>query len=120
MSKSLGPYGPELTSLLCPWDSPGNTGVNCYALLQVIFPTQGLNPHLFCLLKWQSGSFLLMPLWKPEAHAESLFFSLRYNQISCQLAAICIPSNKWIWSLFSNLSSSYLNFSLLCFSCCDR
>ena len=30
--------------LLCPWDSPGkNTGVGCHALLQGIFPTQGLN-----------------------------------------------------------------------------
>ena len=28
-------------------DSPGkNTGVGCYALLQCIFPTQGLNPSL--------------------------------------------------------------------------
>ena len=35
------------TRLLCPWDSPGkNTGVGCHALLQGIFPTQGLNPHL--------------------------------------------------------------------------
>ena len=33
--------------LLHPWDSPGkNTGVGCYALLQGIFPTQGLNPGL--------------------------------------------------------------------------
>ena len=32
------------TSLLCPWDSPGkNTGVGCHAVLQGIFPTQGLN-----------------------------------------------------------------------------
>ena len=32
-------------------DSPGkNTGVRCYALLQEIFPTQGLKPHLLCLL----------------------------------------------------------------------
>ena len=30
--------------LLCSWDSPGkNTGVGCCALLQGIFPTQGLN-----------------------------------------------------------------------------
>ena len=35
------------TRLLCPWDFPGkNTGVGCHALLQGIFPTQGLNPHL--------------------------------------------------------------------------
>ena len=32
---------------LCPWDSPGkNTGVGCHSLLQGIFLTQGLNPHL--------------------------------------------------------------------------
>ena len=38
---------------LCPWDSPGkNTGVDCHFLLQGIFPTQGLNPHLLCLLRW--------------------------------------------------------------------
>ena len=31
----------------CPWNSPGkNTGVGCHSLLQGIFPTQGLNPHL--------------------------------------------------------------------------
>ena len=29
------------------WDSPGkNTGVDCNALLYVIFPTQGSNLHL--------------------------------------------------------------------------
>ena len=40
--------------LLCPWDSPGkNTRVGCHFLLQKIFPTQGLNPHLFYLLHWQ-------------------------------------------------------------------
>ena len=33
--------------LLCPWNSPGkNTGVGCHVLLQGIFLTQGLNPHL--------------------------------------------------------------------------
>ena len=35
-------------------DSPGkNTRVGCHALLQGIFPTQGLNPRLLCLLHWQ-------------------------------------------------------------------
>ena len=35
--------------------SPGeNTGVNCHALLQGIFLTQGLNPCLLCLLHWQA------------------------------------------------------------------
>ena len=27
-----------------------NTGMGCHALLQGIFPTQGSNPHLLCLL----------------------------------------------------------------------
>ena len=45
---------------LCPWDSPGkNTGVECHFLLQGIFPTQGLNPHLLCLLHWQASSLPL-------------------------------------------------------------
>ena len=48
--------------LLCPWDSPGkDTGEGCHALLQGIFPTQGLNLHLFCLLPWQGDSLLLSP-----------------------------------------------------------
>ena len=43
-------------------DSPGkNTGVSCHALLQGIFPTQGSNPHLLCLLHWQAGSLPLVP-----------------------------------------------------------
>ena len=42
-------------------DSPGkNTGVGCHALLQGIFPTQGLNPRLSCLLHWQAGSLSLV------------------------------------------------------------
>ena len=44
MSDSLGPYGPSLARLLCPWDSPGkNTRVDFHAFLQGIFPTQGSN-----------------------------------------------------------------------------
>ena len=42
------------TGLLCPWDSQGkSTGVGRRALLQGIFPSEGLNPGLSCLLQWQ-------------------------------------------------------------------
>ena len=42
MSNSLGSH-----RLYCPWNSPSqNTGVGSCSLLQVIFPTQGLNPGL--------------------------------------------------------------------------
>ena len=41
-------------------DFPGkNTGVGCHALLQGIFPIQGSNLHLLCLLLWQAGSLPL-------------------------------------------------------------
>ena len=47
---------------LFPWVSPGkNTGVDCHALLQGIFPTQGLNPSFLCLLHWLMGSLPLAP-----------------------------------------------------------
>ena len=35
--------------------------MGCHALLQEIFPTQGSNRHLLCLLHWQVGSLPLVP-----------------------------------------------------------
>ena len=47
--------------------SPGkNTGVGSHFLLQRIFPTQGLNPCLLCLLHWLLASLPLMPPGKPK------------------------------------------------------
>ena len=41
------------------WESPiKNTGECCHFLLQGIFPTQGSNPCLLCLLYWQNRSVL--------------------------------------------------------------
>ena len=69
MSDSLQPYGPQLTRFLCLWDYSGkNTEVGCHALLQGIFPTQGSNPRLFCLLHWQAGSLPPVPPGKPRLH----------------------------------------------------
>ena len=66
---TLQPHGLWSTRLLCPWDSPGkNTGVGCHALLQGIYPTQGSNPCLLCLLHWQAGSLPLAPPGKPSYH----------------------------------------------------
>ena len=54
---TLRPSRLQPARLLRPWDSPGeNTGVGCHALLRGIFPTQGWNLRLFCLLHWQAGS----------------------------------------------------------------
>ena len=66
-SDSLQPHGLQPARFLCrPWDSPGkNTGVDCHALLQGIFPTQGLNQHLLCLLHWQAVLYPLRHLGSP-------------------------------------------------------
>ena len=56
-----------LTHLHCPWGFPGkNTGVGCCFLLQGIFPIQGSNLRLLCLLPWQAGSLLLSSPGKPQ------------------------------------------------------
>ena len=48
-------------------DSPGkNTIVGCHVLPQGIFPIQGLNPHLLCLLHWQEDSLPLASPGKPQ------------------------------------------------------
>ena len=45
---------------------PGkNTGVDCHALLQGIFPTLESNLHLSCLLNWQADSLPIEPSGKP-------------------------------------------------------
>ena len=70
---SVRPHGLQPSRLLCPWDSPDkNTGVGCHALLQGIFPTQGLNPHLLCLLHWQVDYLPPEPPEKPITVLESL------------------------------------------------
>ena len=54
-------------------DSPGkNIGMGCHALLQGIFPTQGSNLCLLCLLHWQAGSLPLVPPCKPPQKAYTL------------------------------------------------
>ena len=66
LSDYLQPHGLWPARLLCPLTSSGkNTGVGCRFLLQGIFPTQGSNSCLLCLLHWQEDSFILEPPGKP-------------------------------------------------------
>ena len=50
--------------------------MGCHALLQGIFPTQGLNLLLLCLLHWQVGSLPLVPPGKPLSNSEGVFISI--------------------------------------------
>ena len=57
VSYSLWPHGLQPSRLLCLRDAPSkNTRVGCHFLLQGIFPTQGSNVRLLCLLRWQADS----------------------------------------------------------------
>ena len=70
-------HGPWCTRLLCQWDFSGkNTGVGCHFLLQKIFPTQGSNLHVLCLLHWQVGSLPLSYLCGPVCELPHTFKDL--------------------------------------------
>ena len=48
---TLRQHGLQPARLLRRWESPGNTGVGCHALLQTVLP-QGSDLRLSCLLRW--------------------------------------------------------------------
>ena len=74
MSDFLQRYGLLPSRLLCPWDSPGkHTGMGCHALLQ---GTQGLNPCLLCLLRWQAGFFTTRAIWEAPFPIFRPFFKI--------------------------------------------
>ena len=60
-------------------DSPGkNTEVSCHALLQGIFPTQGSNSCLLCVLHWPAGS---LPLVLPrKLSGVQIFIALLFSR----------------------------------------
>ena len=63
---------------LGPWGfSSKNTGVDCHALLQGIFPVQGANRHLVRLPHWQAGS---SPLSSPGKHLPQWRSGLNFFQ----------------------------------------
>ena len=74
VSNSLQLRGLQPTRLLSPWDFPGkNTRVDCHFLLQGIFLTQGLNPHL---LPWQVDSLPLSHWGTMHLITEKMRYSL--------------------------------------------
>ena len=57
---SLWSYGARQAPLPMVFSSQ-TTWVGCHFLLQGIFPTQGSNPRLLSLVRWQAGSLPLGP-----------------------------------------------------------
>ena len=61
------------TRFLRPWDFPGkNAGVGCHFLLQRIFPTQGSNPRLLCLLHCRKVLYPLSHQGSPQNLCDEL------------------------------------------------
>ena len=85
--------------------------MDCYALLQVIFLTQGSNPHLLHLPHWQEGSVPLVPPGKPT-----------YMRVCvCVCVCVCVHNLRkdlHFWLEFSFLLYNKLRtviiFTVLC------
>ena len=93
-------------SLPCTRDFSGkNTGVGCHFLLKRIFPTQGSNQHLSCLLNCQVGSLPLTPPGKPTVVPRLLSRSVQ----SCSRVQLFVTP----WPEASQVSLSNINASSL-------
>ena len=75
-----------------------NTRMGCHALLQGIFPTQGLNLHLLCLLHWQADSLPLAPSGKHitwnsivKVFQVSILFTHSEAKLHCCVWLFCNP-----------------------------
>ena len=112
VSDSLRPHGLQPAR-----DSPGkNAGVDCHALLQGIFPTQGSSPPLLCLLHWQADSLPLTPSGKPSkiCWCYIINFKEKKNILVyfhfASLFPLSLPSS---WVLLSVITLPFLSSFLL-------
>ena len=142
MSVTLWPRGRGPARLLCPWDSPDkNTGVGSRALLQWIFPTQGLSLCLLHLLYYRRILYHLSHRWgnfyfpvraSNEAGLISCFFSpsllppspspprpfglgASWPQPLCSSCPLCLHTHASVWptpSASSSLSPDITSSSL--------
>ena len=94
VSDSLHLFGLWPIGLLCLLDFSGkNTAVDCHALLQGIFLTEGSNPHLLHLLHWQACS---LPPAPPTKKLSS--FSWRMVlEINIWVLGMPVATGVWTW-----------------------
>ena len=99
------------------------TEVGCHALLQGIFPAQGLKPYLLCLLHWQASSLPLVPPGKPPKAISCKYFlvSARLWDGMCRIFPLTVitilrPTNRGLHLLGKILLKSEFNTSenILC------
>ena len=81
------------TRLLCPWNSLGkNTGVDCHALLQGIFPTRDWT-HVSCIGRWIL--YHKCHLGSPEKTWRNLKSILPNERSQSEKVTYCMIPNIW-------------------------
>ena len=89
----------------CRWDFPGkNTGMGCHFLLQEIFPTHGLNGHLWQLLHWQED---VLPVSHPGSPTE------RWSRFICSCCPAMISDTSCLIKYFENTNVLFLFHAFL-------
>ena len=78
-------------------------GMGCHALLQWIFLTQGSNPHLLSLLRWQLDSLPLAPPGKPPFAPTHLTKMSAFDERGPTGCTHCVPSGWQVRSPSSPL-----------------
>ena len=80
-----------------------NTGVDCHSLLQGIFPTQGSNRGLLCLLHWQAGLSPLVPhLFFLSSLLRLTLFFLLSHCLAFSLSLVLVYKKKCLTIQFSD------------------
>ena len=83
---------------LYPWDSPGNnTDVGCHILLLGIFPTQKLNPCLWCPMHCQVDSLPVSHLGSPLSRVPMLYIGPCWLFVLYIMLCIYINHNLLIY-----------------------
>ena len=122
MFDSLRPHGLQPAKLLCPQSFSGkNTGVGCHFPLQGIFPIQGLNLCLLCLLHRQADSLPLRHLRSPGFLLSGLKCHLLREALlnhllngACHTFSISSHSLAYCPVLYSSQHSSTSEIILFC------
>ena len=82
-------------------------------------PTQGLNPHLLCLLRWQAGSLPLAPPGKPTEYVRYAKYIFKQKQHGgdfpgAPVVRLCAPSAGGLGSLPGQGTRSHLRQLRVC------
>ena len=104
ISSSLRPQGLEPTKLLWPRNFLGkNSRAGCHILPQGIFPTQGSNLCLLCLLHWWADSLPLSHLGSPMSTYTLMLKMIQKDAIWKLISKFSKTDFELIYSILLNI-----------------